>query len=177
MPIDPQRVQALFLAVAELRDLAERAALLDRECGGDGDLRRRVEVLLAAHDDSGWLPAVDVQGTVPYQSNSPRTELAAGAVFAGRFKIREKLGEGGMGTVYVADQTEPVARRVALKVIKTDVASSPHWASQRAISQRGCEYLIARSSSLSPVRGMVSSFRSRSTRRRTAFINLLAPMP
>ncbi len=50
-------------------------------------------------------------------------ELDIGAMFAGRYKVREKLGEGGMGTVYVAEQTEPVARRVALKVIKADVSS------------------------------------------------------
>jgi serine/threonine protein kinase len=51
-------------------------------------------------------------------------DLPLGGVFAGRFKVREKLGEGGMGSVYVADQTEPVSRRVALKVIKADVSTA-----------------------------------------------------
>jgi serine/threonine protein kinase len=50
--------------------------------------------------------------------------LTAGTVFAGRYKMREKLGEGGMGAVWVADQTEPVARRVALKVVRADVSSA-----------------------------------------------------
>ncbi len=49
--------------------------------------------------------------------------LTAGGVFADRYKLREKLGEGGMGTVWVADQTEPVQRRVALKLIKADLPS------------------------------------------------------
>ena len=54
----------------------------------------------------------------------PAPALEVGNVFAGRFKIREKLGEGGMGTVFVADQLEPVQRRVALKVIKSSGDSS-----------------------------------------------------
>src|SRR5262245_36619661 len=51
-------------------------------------------------------------------------DLPLGSVFAGHFKIRERLGEGGMGTVYVADQTEPVVRRVAIKVVKADISST-----------------------------------------------------
>jgi len=49
MPIDAKRAQAIFAAAIELNDVPERAALLDRECGGDAGLRRRVELLLAAH--------------------------------------------------------------------------------------------------------------------------------
>src|SRR5205823_5042511 len=91
---------------------------------GDAEMRRRVEVLLAAHDDSGGLPAAgEGPGTSAFVAYCPAPELALGSVFAGRYKIREKLGEGGMGTVYVADQTEPVARRVAVKIIKADLSS------------------------------------------------------
>jgi hypothetical protein len=51
MPLDPQRVQAIFLEAADCHDPTDRAAILDRECSTDPDLRRRVEALLRAHDD------------------------------------------------------------------------------------------------------------------------------
>jgi tetratricopeptide (TPR) repeat protein len=111
MPIDLQRVQSVFQALVELPP-AERAAVLERECG-DAELRRYVETLLQAHDDSGELPAAHPKRT---GAHVPAGEL--GPVFAGRYKLREKLGEGGMGVVFVAEQTEPVQRRVALKVIR-----------------------------------------------------------
>src|SRR5262245_45714694 len=54
--------------------------------------------------------------TSPHQASA--ADLEPGGLFAGRYKLREKLGQGGMGIVFVADQQEPVKRRVALKVIK-----------------------------------------------------------
>src|SRR5579864_4876881 len=112
MPVDFQRVQGVFQAVAELPPI-ERAAMLERECSGDAELRRRVEALLQAHDDPGDLPAAEPEKTGAYL-----LAVEPGQVFAGRYKLREKLGEGGMGVVCVADQTEPVQRRVALKIIR-----------------------------------------------------------
>ena len=51
MPLDPRRVQAVFLEAADYHDPADRAAILDRECSADLELRRRVEALLRAHDE------------------------------------------------------------------------------------------------------------------------------
>ncbi|HEV3386682.1 MAG TPA: serine/threonine-protein kinase, partial [Gemmata sp.] len=124
MAIDPKQLQAAFLEVVAAKP-DERAAVLDRVCAGDAELRRRVELLMRAYDDSGDLPpaAGDLEHTGPYEARSvietPRTDLQPGDIFAGRFKLREKLGEGGMGIVWVADQTAPVQRRIALKVIKS----------------------------------------------------------
>src|SRR5262249_13497174 len=70
MPVDPKRVQSVFLAAAETADSVARAAVLDRECGDDAELRRRVEALLRAHDDSGSLldqPAADLCATADAQ--------------------------------------------------------------------------------------------------------------
>jgi tetratricopeptide (TPR) repeat protein len=113
MPSDFERVQGVFQAVAELPP-AERAAALERECGDDAELRRQVDALLRAHDDSGELPAANPERTGAYVP-----AIEPGQVFAGRYKLRQKLGEGGMGVVFVADQTEPVQRRVALKIIRS----------------------------------------------------------
>jgi eukaryotic-like serine/threonine-protein kinase len=96
-----------------------RAAYLDQQCGADVTLRQRVVSLLAAFSQSdGFLEAPPAsagpQGTI--RVTVPPTENPGDII--GRYKIREKLGEGGCGVVYVAEQAEPVRRRVALKVIK-----------------------------------------------------------
>jgi WD40 repeat protein/serine/threonine protein kinase len=113
----PQEEALFTIALTKLA--AERAGWLDRECGDDKALRRRLEALLAAHDQpDGMLP-----GTVPGVKATLKIDLpdapdeAVGQTL-GRYKLMERLGEGGCGVVYVAEQTEPVRRRVALKVIK-----------------------------------------------------------
>ena len=75
MSIDFQRIRDIFQSVAEL-PASERAVVLDRECAGDTELRRRVEALLKAHDDSGELPAVEPLATKSQaQQEIPADEL------------------------------------------------------------------------------------------------------
>jgi serine/threonine protein kinase len=93
---------------------AERAALLDRECAGNPELRQRVEALLAADAKSNLTVDSPVDATESYVAPGE----SAGAVIAGRYTLVELIGEGGMGEVWVAKQSEPVKRKVALKLIK-----------------------------------------------------------
>ena len=113
-----EREQALFI-LASAKPAEERTAFLDRECGEDKALRARLEALLAAHEQSEPIldgPEPQVKATMKLEISDPPDETTGQKI--GRYKILEKIGEGGCGMVYVAEQTEPVRRRVALKVIK-----------------------------------------------------------
>ncbi|HSA00229.1 MAG TPA: serine/threonine-protein kinase, partial [Candidatus Paceibacterota bacterium] len=115
----PTREEALF-ALALTKPPADRAAFLDRECAGDAVLRQRLDALLAAHDQpDGVLPTREDPAPSTVKAPSPTIfpHEAIGQMI-GRYKLLEKVGEGGWGVVYVAEQTEPIRRRVALKVIK-----------------------------------------------------------
>src|SRR5688572_23372134 len=99
MASDPRRVQEVFLAAVEQVDGAARTALLGRECGGDDELRRHVEALLAAHDASGSFlgsPAIAATGafTSGIDQMALRADVAAadraGTVLAGRYKLVEE---------------------------------------------------------------------------------------
>jgi serine/threonine protein kinase len=110
------RDDEIFAEAIEL-PLADRAAYLDRACAGDAVLRARVDALLAGHDAAGaFLEASPIERpTFPPRPMLP--EEKPGDVI-GRYTLVRKIGEGGCGVVYLAEQTTPVRRRVALKVIK-----------------------------------------------------------
>ena len=111
--------------------LAERFALLDRECAGKPELRARLDALLAADAAPDHL----AHATLEYEqtesfgdaSNNtadfPGRDEHVGAILGGKYKLIEEIGEGGMGSVYMAQQTEPVKRLVAVKVIKAGMDS------------------------------------------------------
>jgi tetratricopeptide (TPR) repeat protein len=94
----------------------ERATYLDQECAGDATLRARIEAFLDAEIISTPATQTDAAGAGPIP---PLREGEVGiGLLVGRYKLIQKLGEGGFGTVYLAEQQEPVRRPVALKVIK-----------------------------------------------------------
>jgi tetratricopeptide (TPR) repeat protein len=118
----------LFIAAMQIPDQGERSAWLDRECGGDGAARQRIEALLRALDQAGSLldhPVVAPAPTTGFtRSGLPAPEagqepLREGPGMAvGPYKLLEQIGEGGFGVVFMAEQQHPVRRRVALKVLK-----------------------------------------------------------
>src|SRR5438874_1000564 len=120
---DPTPLEAIFFAALE-KAPDERAAYLNDACGGDTDLRRRVERMLAAQVDAASFlespPSAVVAITSPTIDDAslekPGTQI-------GPYKLLQQIGEGGMGVVYMAEQTEPVQRKVALKVIKPGMDS------------------------------------------------------
>jgi serine/threonine protein kinase/tetratricopeptide (TPR) repeat protein len=123
MPADPAAVKAVFLQAVEMTDPSARSAFLAERCGADADLLSGVSALLAAHDSAG-----EGAGTVSCAGGAstadrPGRDEHVGAVLAGKYKLVEAIGEGGMGAVYLAQQTEPVKRAVAVKVIKAGMDS------------------------------------------------------
>jgi WD40 repeat protein/serine/threonine protein kinase/tetratricopeptide (TPR) repeat protein len=110
-----QEHRSHLLGCAQIASPAEREAYLERACGGDVELRRRVEQLLEARskaDDFFQSP----DATQASANGEPVFERE-GAVI-GPYRLMEQIGEGGMGLVFVAEQQQPVRRKVALKLIK-----------------------------------------------------------
>jgi serine/threonine protein kinase/tetratricopeptide (TPR) repeat protein len=124
MTLDPQRVHSIFLDALEITDPDALRLFLERACGEDRPLRQQVEALLeaAAGDESkerGHEPDEVSQGATVESTVEPSRR----SVIGGRYKLLEPVGEGGMGTVWLAEQTEPVKRKVALKLIKAGMDS------------------------------------------------------
>ncbi len=112
--------ESIFVAALEKADPAERAAFLDQAWAGDHNLRRQVEELLRAHEAPGSFlnrPVVH-ESTTGFDAESAAPVSEGPGTRIGPYKLMELIGEGGMGLVFVAEQQEPVRRKVALKIIK-----------------------------------------------------------
>jgi serine/threonine protein kinase len=114
--------RSIFDAALDISDAAERAAYLDQACGGQPALRQHIDELIAAQEKLGSFlvqPPAGLRGTMPYE---PAGETVGAKI--GPYKLLQKIGEGGMGVVYMAEQLEPVRRKVALKIIKPGMDSA-----------------------------------------------------
>src|SRR5256714_1426527 len=117
----------IFVAALQKEDPAERQAYLDEACAGQPELRRQVENLLRLYEGAGSFleqPAAEsaATGALPDAAEPASSPEAPGALI-GPYKLLEQIGEGGMGTVWMAQQTAPVKRLVAVKLIKAGMDS------------------------------------------------------
>jgi serine/threonine protein kinase/WD40 repeat protein len=118
--VPPTTEKSIFLAAIEIGSFSERQAYLDEACQQDAQLRAKVEALLRASEEPRQLlDAPASVGTIMVESS----ELEGPGTLIGPYKLLEQIGEGGMGLVFVAEQTQPLVRRVALKVIKPGMDS------------------------------------------------------
>jgi serine/threonine protein kinase len=116
------REEQVFCEALEISSLAERMAYLDHACGDDLSLRKRVLHLLQADRRAGAFLERPLEELSPTAGNSRRPNETVG-VQIGPYKLLRELGEGGMGTVFLAEQHEPVKRTVALKLLKPGMDS------------------------------------------------------
>src|ERR1044071_4411603 len=112
MNVHPDNAQTIFVTAVEKHSPSQWCAYLDGACGGNAELRKRVEQLLEAHVAMGSIHGHASPATIE------RTITETPGTIIGRYKLLQQIGEGGMGMVYMAEQTQPVQRKVALKVIK-----------------------------------------------------------
>src|SRR6516162_8564073 len=130
--MNTNRLESLFANALAQPTPEARARYLAEACGEDAGVRQQLEALLKAHDEAGMflepLPvaAIPTSDEIPGRFMDPdsvqRSNEGPGTQI-GPYKLLQLLGEGGMGAVYMAEQEEPVKRRVALKIIKAGMDS------------------------------------------------------
>ncbi len=131
--------ETILAEAIEIPGEQERCSFVERACGEDIELRRHVERLIANHFQAGDFlesPASPLSATIRLAHDAE-----ALGTWIGPYKLREVIGEGGMGTVYVAEQEQPIRRKVALKIIKLGMDSrevlARFEAERQALALRG----------------------------------------
>ncbi len=112
----PKDAKGIFLAALDIQNPDERAAFVVRSCQGDDPLQKRVEDLLCAYGESGGPLDKMAAAIATTRLGEPIREQVGSTI--GPYKLMEQIGEGGFGLVFVAEQQQPIRRKVALKIIK-----------------------------------------------------------
>jgi eukaryotic-like serine/threonine-protein kinase len=127
MPVNPNQARDLFLHAVGKLPPEQWDAYVAEACGEDAELAAHVRQMLQVHRDAGSFldrPAAVIDETSGFPGNTaPQSEEQPGTTIAGKFKLLEEIGEGGMGAVWLAQQLEPVKRLVAIKLIKPGMDS------------------------------------------------------
>jgi hypothetical protein len=116
MSIAGASVKSIFLEAVEHYPPDQWPAYLDRACADDPAVRSEVEILLRAHAEPDG--PLDRLGRGPTQATDSATSGEGPGTIIGPYKLLEPIGEGGFGIVFMAEQQQPVHRKVALKVLK-----------------------------------------------------------
>jgi serine/threonine protein kinase/TPR repeat protein len=116
MPSDMPNVKSIFDQALDIVSEVDRRAYFDEACANRPEIRQKVDALLHAHANAGSFLDSPLISSAPTSVMSPDDEQIGAKI--GPYKLLQQIGEGGMGTVYMAEQMEPVARKVALKIIK-----------------------------------------------------------
>ncbi len=119
LELDHDRIESILVAALELESPAERQSYVQEACGGDLTLQRQVEELIENHLQAGGFLNVEDEST-PDPETIPET---VGSM-VGNFKLLQKIGDGGFGVVFLAEQKQPIRRIVALKVLKPGMDTS-----------------------------------------------------
>jgi eukaryotic-like serine/threonine-protein kinase len=122
MSVVPRDAKGIFLAALEIPDPAERAAFVAQSCAGDDALQKRVDDLLRAYGQSGGPLDKLAAALAPTKLGESIREQVGSTI--GPYKLMEQIGEGGFGLVFVAEQQQPIRRKVALKIIKPGMDTS-----------------------------------------------------
>jgi serine/threonine protein kinase/tetratricopeptide (TPR) repeat protein len=117
MTIIDEHARSIFLAAME-REPCQWPTFLDEACAGNAEMRARVDQLLQAHQAMGSIDGGG--GDAPAAIAEAAVTESAGTVI-GPYKLLEQIGEGGFGVVFMAEQAQPIRRKVALKVLKPGV--------------------------------------------------------
>ena len=120
------RANEIFLDAMEIQDLADQRSFLEEHCDSDPELKEQVLSLIKASEKTHGLlkkPAIELDGTELNASHDDRSANYARGTVIDSYKILQKVGEGGFGLVYMAEQLRPIKRKVALKIIKPGMDS------------------------------------------------------